>query len=142
MDCPACRQPLIVAERDGIELDCCPFCRGLWFDAGELQLLEEKLGLPRDARDFSRLPLAETTEKPRLCPRCDRALEKVYADPGRTIIVDRCDRGHGLWFDHGELGRVLELQAGAIPGPAAAIVSFLGESFRRSSPRPAGEQEA
>ena len=28
----------------GIELDVCPWCHGLWFDAGELALLAEKLG--------------------------------------------------------------------------------------------------
>ena len=45
MDCPSCSEPLIVVEREGIELDYCPKCKGLWFDADELELLNEALGL-------------------------------------------------------------------------------------------------
>ncbi len=131
MNCPKCRKPLIVAEREGIELDCCPWCRGLWFDSGEMDLLAEKLGLPASEHDPTGFALAATNEKLRCCPRCDGAMEKVYFDASRTILIDRCARGHGLWFDRDELGEALEQFARASGAPAGSVVSFLGESFRR-----------
>lgn len=37
MDCPVCRNTkLVMAERQGIEIDYCPDCRGVWLDRGEL----------------------------------------------------------------------------------------------------------
>jgi len=131
LDCPACRQLLIVAERSGIELDCCPGCRGLWFDATELELVVEKLGLPQVPRADSRFALAESKERPRPCPRCDRVMEKVFFDAGRSVVVDWCARGHGLWFDRGELGRVLEQLARLKSEPLGELASYLGETFRK-----------
>jgi Zn-finger nucleic acid-binding protein len=130
VDCPACKKLLIVAERQGIELDCCPACRGLWFDAGELDLLAEKLGLPQGEHDPARFALADVKEKTRRCPRCDSGMEKVFFDPGKTIVLDRCERGHGLWFDQGELAKVLGQLAQLSAGAHETLVSFLGESFR------------
>jgi len=43
MYCPACRDPqLVISERQGIEIDYCPTCRGVWLDRGELDKLIEK----------------------------------------------------------------------------------------------------
>jgi len=43
MKCPVCREPdLVISERQGIEIDYCPSCRGVWLDRGELDKLIEK----------------------------------------------------------------------------------------------------
>jgi len=34
MDCPTCHIKLQMAERQGIEIDYCPQCRGIWLDRG------------------------------------------------------------------------------------------------------------
>ena len=34
--CPACMVELKLAERQGVETDYCPQCRGVWLDRGEL----------------------------------------------------------------------------------------------------------
>jgi Zn-finger nucleic acid-binding protein len=58
-------------------------------------------------------------------------MEKVFFDVERTIVVDWCRRGHGLWFDRGELGRTLE-HLGRLRGdPLGEVASFLGEAFTR-----------
>lgn len=45
MKCPVCVQPdLVLAERQGIEIDYCPACRGVWLDRGELDKLIERSG--------------------------------------------------------------------------------------------------
>ncbi len=41
MNCPVCKEPLIVLELEQIEVDYCTRCAGVWLDAGELELLLE-----------------------------------------------------------------------------------------------------
>lgn len=40
--CPACRVNLVMSERQGIEIDYCPNCRGVWLDRGELDKIIER----------------------------------------------------------------------------------------------------
>ena len=42
MQCPVCRVPLAMSERQGIEIDYCPQCRGVWLDRGELDKIVER----------------------------------------------------------------------------------------------------
>jgi Zn-finger nucleic acid-binding protein len=43
MDCPVCsNEKLVMSERQGIEIDYCPSCRGVWLDRGELDKIIEK----------------------------------------------------------------------------------------------------
>jgi Zn-finger nucleic acid-binding protein len=43
MYCPTCTTtPLVLAERQSIEIDYCPHCRGVWLDRGELDKLLER----------------------------------------------------------------------------------------------------
>ena len=44
MQCPVCRVPLAVSDRQGIEIDYCPQCRGVWLDRGELDKIIERSG--------------------------------------------------------------------------------------------------
>jgi len=43
MLCPACQDVnLSMTDRQGIEIDYCPRCRGIWLDRGELDRLVER----------------------------------------------------------------------------------------------------
>lgn len=43
MQCPVCKESqLVMSERQGIEIDYCPDCRGVWLDRGELDKIIEK----------------------------------------------------------------------------------------------------
>lgn len=43
MKCPQCvDQMLTMAERQGVEIDYCPKCRGVWLDRGELDKIIER----------------------------------------------------------------------------------------------------
>jgi Zn-finger nucleic acid-binding protein len=44
MDCPLDGTQLVMSERQGIEIDYCPKCRGVWLDRGELDKLIERAG--------------------------------------------------------------------------------------------------
>lgn len=40
--CPNCKVDLVMSERQGIEIDYCPKCRGVWLDRGELDKIIER----------------------------------------------------------------------------------------------------
>lgn len=42
MKCPLCSVDLVMSERQGIEIDYCPQCRGVWLDRGELDKIIER----------------------------------------------------------------------------------------------------
>jgi Zn-finger nucleic acid-binding protein len=42
MKCPNCNVALVMADRNGIEIDYCPDCRGIWLDRGELDKIIER----------------------------------------------------------------------------------------------------
>jgi Zn-finger nucleic acid-binding protein len=42
MKCPNCEEVLVMTERQGVEIDYCPKCRGVWLDKGELDKIIEK----------------------------------------------------------------------------------------------------
>ncbi len=39
MECPLCKVTLQMTDRQGVEIDYCPTCRGIWLDRGELEKL-------------------------------------------------------------------------------------------------------
>ena len=42
MKCPNCEETLVMSERQGVEIDYCPKCRGVWLDRGELDKIIER----------------------------------------------------------------------------------------------------
>ena len=42
MSCPVDGTTLVMSERQGIEIDYCPTCRGVWLDRGELDKMIER----------------------------------------------------------------------------------------------------
>jgi Zn-finger nucleic acid-binding protein len=101
MKCPRCKKPLVILELDKVEVDYCLACRGIWFDSGELELLT---GLPSGISLVADHVLKEAALR---CPVCAQKMEKVRNDENGPILLDRCKKGHGLWFDGGELEALL-----------------------------------
>lgn len=42
MRCPIDNETLVMADRNGVEIDYCPKCRGVWLDRGELDKIIER----------------------------------------------------------------------------------------------------
>lgn len=42
MNCPVDATPLVMTERQDVEIDYCPQCRGVWLDRGELDKIIER----------------------------------------------------------------------------------------------------
>ena len=50
MRCPVDETTLVMSERNGIEIDYCPDCRGVWLDRGELdKIIDRSVGMPQPA---------------------------------------------------------------------------------------------
>jgi Zn-finger nucleic acid-binding protein len=86
MRCPLCEDvTLVISSREGIEIDHCPQCRGVWLDRGELDKIIERS-----------LPVApvSTPSPPRPEPRPpDRHDRDRYDDRyDRSRYDDRYDR--------------------------------------------------
>ncbi|MFW6161515.1 MAG: zf-TFIIB domain-containing protein [Planctomycetota bacterium] len=137
LECPTCKEPLIVAEHGGVEIDTCAVCGGVWLDGGELEaligatvpeLIEPDAGLGEPTRD---------------CPVCvDKLVKDRY---GHTdIVVDKCPHGDGIWLDPGELEAILaafrdQPPAGGVDERAAgALTDFFGDRRPRET-EPEGE---
>jgi Zn-finger nucleic acid-binding protein len=97
---------MITLELDAVEVDYCAGCGGIWLDGGELEaLLGDSGGSSELIAGFRK---ARVREKNRRCPICSRRMEKISAgDDPPPLILDRCPKGDGLWFDAGELRDIL-----------------------------------
>lgn len=99
---------MITLELHDVEIDYCTDCNGIWLDAGELELL---LGEPEKAKRLlgSFKIHSKSTEKIRKCPICDKKMKKVIVGPSKpTLLIDKCRKDDGLWFDKGELHDIFD----------------------------------
>ena len=39
LKCPNCSDEMILSDKNGVEIDYCPRCKGVWLDRGELEKL-------------------------------------------------------------------------------------------------------
>jgi len=83
MNCPHCSESLTMTERNGVEIDYCPKCRGVWLDRGELDKIIE-----RSAQFNAQPPVREES---RHAPR-DSAHDKYFA---RNDSQGHHDEKHG-----------------------------------------------
>ena len=107
MNCPTCKNAMITLELAEIEIDHCTNCGGIWLDAGELEILlaeaEDTHQLLNSFKEDKSL-----REKLRRCPICDKKMQKILVGTSKfSVLIDKCRRGHGLWFDKGELNDIL-----------------------------------
>lgn len=90
--CPKCESKLWHLKRNGMIVEMCSSCNGMWFDAGELTVLLE-VYRKFDAND------GELTEVP--CVRCGANMRELKY-PGTEVVIDRCPECQGIWLDKGE----------------------------------------
>lgn len=83
MNCPICNIQLVMSERQGIEIDYCPQCRGIWLDRGELDKIIQR----------------SVSESPE-----GHGREAEYFHPGKRHDHDDHDHGHdhGYGYCHGK----------------------------------------
>jgi uncharacterized protein len=94
MKCPTDSATLVMSERNGVEIDYCPECRGVWLDRGELDKIVDRAE-------------AEFTAGARVIPPAPAAAQY----PDRRYGADRYDdreRDRGYGFRDGYRGKKRE----------------------------------
>jgi len=105
--CPACKNSLrAVTTKQGVVVDHCDSCKGLWLDEGEIFFFTKR---PKIIQKELEKGLTDPHESERLCPRCQEVhfVEGSFFKP--NLRIDQCPQCHGLWFDDGELKTALDL---------------------------------
>jgi Zn-finger nucleic acid-binding protein len=110
MKCPACFNELTQTQVGSLVVDICQGgCGGIWFDAFELQRVDEEeetageplLHIKRDDR------IQVDPSRKRDCPRCAGIrLHRHFFSAKRRVEVDQCPNCDGYWLDAGELAQV------------------------------------
>ncbi len=108
MDCPVCREPMIVLELNEVEIDHCLGCGGIWLDAGELELLLESAEEKDEVLNSFKID-EKTKEKKQKCPICLKKMDKVLCGKEGEVLIDKCSNNDGIWFDKGELYEIIEM---------------------------------
>lgn len=104
--CPRDGEPMRGFRVEGIALDRCTVCAGLWVDLGELsQILglrgESRKAIERLDHGGGQTPMVEYT--PRRCPRDGSNLTPARDPRQPHIEFDFCPSCGGVFFDSGEL---------------------------------------
>jgi Zn-finger nucleic acid-binding protein len=129
MKCPACFNELSKMQVGNVEVDVCHGgCGGVWFDAFELQRVDEEteageplLHIPSDPK-----VIVDGTRK-RDCPVCDEIkLKRRFFSPKRQVEIDECPNCGGYWLDAGELAKIRAEKS----QPAAAKSTISPEMIR------------
>lgn len=108
MKCPKCQAPSLRTHTvEGVQIDRCERCGGIWFDASELEALVrmKRVSLASIRKGPGR---EELNQKRGYCPRDGDALLRAYSASDRDLILDTCPRCRGLWLDGGELDELLK----------------------------------
>jgi hypothetical protein len=85
MKCPVCTTVnLVMSDRQGVEIDYCPECRGVWLDRGELDKIIER----------SASQEIIVTQAPQPAPQPGYQPQQAHYGHGR-------DQGHGNSYGHG-----------------------------------------
>jgi len=104
--CPKCLSDMTELEHQGVTIDVCPGCRGIWLDPGELaQLRGAAEDLPGEVDSIaSGTRHLETSTY--ICPRCQGGFDTFEYAPGTGLYIDRCKSCKGIYLDAGELKKV------------------------------------
>jgi hypothetical protein len=107
--CVKCNSILDKATFQGLEVDLCPKCGGLWLDRGEIaraaKLPEAELVRLRGLLTGKAGPPPVPTVAVAPCPACPGSLSEVMLG---AVRVDYCTRCQGIFLDKGELEGAVE----------------------------------
>jgi len=100
--CPKCRADMEQVSYDGVEIDRCKYCKGIWFDAGEAELLRHKrAAVAIDTGDAAMGRRSNRIENCQ-CLRCDGDMLRVVDPEQAHICYEICASCGGSFFDAGE----------------------------------------
>ena len=107
--CPKCKKPTLsnFNTSEGVVVDFCDKCFGIWFDKDELANYIE---LSTDIPEIVELK-KQAQKTGMVCPKCKGTLEELPFSSQTDFLVDRCESCGGIFFDAGEIARAEKASA-------------------------------
>lgn len=102
MKCPTDDTLLVMSERNGIEIDYCPQCRGVWLDRGELDKIIERAAAAVPAP--APAPRVDLPPQPSAAPPAGGYPPGAYAQPGYAQRWGSHSPGSAPRYGHGSAG--------------------------------------
>ena len=137
--CPECGAPLVAFELHGIEIDHCATCGGTWLDRGELEMIAERANAKSGGMTEALYKVKHTGPGKGHCPRCHAKLKQIVLRDEPPVHLDGCPRGHGMYFDKGEMQETVSCLAGCDDAEAVAISGFFADMFKYELENEGGE---
>ena len=132
--CPRCEVHLHTRKLDGITVEECPDCSGMWLSTDAFREVSTK-----KVEEFAENPLPRKAPEARKldpvvylkCPVCERLMNRKNYGRRSGVIIDECYE-HGLWLDDDELERIARFIA---EGGLQQARKFEAEEAKRQAQR-------
>ncbi len=100
-NCPKCKKESLSEfnTSDGVIVDFCDECFGIWFDSDELAHYIE---LSKDIPELDEMQ-KKAVKTDLVCPKCKGLLEEIPFSTKTDIMIERCPNCKGTFFDAGEI---------------------------------------
>jgi PAT family beta-lactamase induction signal transducer AmpG len=110
--CPKCRTDMEQVNHEGVEIDRCRDCKGIWFDADEIEALSNKKAAAE--LDIGNIETGKALDSIRDydCPRCGEVMEHTADARQPHIAFETCSACKGSFLDAGELRDLANLSVG------------------------------
>ena len=109
MDCPKCRIELETKVIQGIEVDECTACEGIWCTGEELKQIKDKTDSDLNWMDFDIMKHPERFKAKTAklnCPGCDKPMDVLDYDD-TAVEIDYCSSCQCIWLDKNELENII-----------------------------------
>jgi Zn-finger nucleic acid-binding protein len=134
LPCPRCDAGLSTTELAGVRIEQCDRCAGTFVVTDTMREIIEQAATVDELRALlprEPTPWADGGRVYVKCPVCATLMNRRQYASGARVVIDWC-RHHGVWFDGGELARVLDFVAnGGLARAAARDANDAREAERR-----------
>jgi Zn-finger nucleic acid-binding protein len=107
LTCPVCKIPLVTAVIEDFHVQACAQCRGVIINQDQLSFVIKSLRVTsnkiEDVLPLNRADLAVQ----RVCQTCGRKMDTHAYEGGGNIVIDVCIHCGVVWFDYGEIYRII-----------------------------------
>ena len=104
MECPKCETQMVIITHEGITIDRCTGCGGIWFDANERESLLATANGARAVDTGDPKLGQQMNENDRInCPHCTTQMIRMVDNDRPDIHFEQCAACGGSFLDAGEL---------------------------------------
>jgi Zn-dependent protease with chaperone function len=94
-----------------VQVDYCDKCGGIWLDKGEIFHFTKRR---KELSEALKAALQQARKTQRKCPKTGEAMQEIPLLDGE-VIIEFCPKTGGMWFDKGELKKILTVDPKKLP---------------------------